>query len=185
MIKVVALLLVVAVGVFLVYVALKPAEFRITRSQSIHASPEKIFALINDLHAFNRWNSFSAGDAGLKLDYSGPQTGQGAAYTWDSTGKTGKGRMTIIDSSAPSRVAMRLEFIKPMTATNTAEFALVSAGASTTVTWSMRGTNTFLYKLMGTIFNMDKMVGGEFEKGLANLEAIADSKCSTSLAFSA
>ena len=174
MFKIVVLLLVVAIGAFLVYVALKPADFRITRSQSISAAPEKIFALIDDLHGFNRWNPFGQGETGLKLDYSGPQAGQGAAYTWDSPGKTGKGRITITDSSGFSRVAMRLEFIKPMTATNSAEFTLVPVGPATTVTWSMSGRNPFLYKLMGTIFNMDKMVGGEFEKGLVNLKALAE-----------
>ena len=109
----------------------------------------------------------------MKLNYSGPQAVQGASYTWDSSGKTGKGRMTITDSSAATNVVMRLECIEPMTATNTAEFTLVPASLATTVSWSMSGRDPFLYKLMGAIFNMGKMVGGEFDKGLLNLKGLA------------
>jgi len=88
MFKVIALVLVAAVATFLVYVALMPADFRITRSQSIQAAPEVVFALVNDLHGFNRWNPFAQGDPALKLEYSGPEAGQGAAYAWDSSGKS-------------------------------------------------------------------------------------------------
>lgn len=174
MLKLVALLLAVAIAGFLVYVALKPSDFRITRSQSIEAAPEAVFAYINDLHGFNTWNPFAQGDPGLKIDYSGPQSGKGAAYVWDSTGKTGKGRMEITESSAASRVVMRLQFLKPFSATNTAELTLVPAGSATTVTWTMTGRSPYAHKLMGTIFNMDKMVGGEFEKGLVSLKALAE-----------
>ena len=174
MLKIAALVCIVAVAAFLAYVALKSADFRITRSQSIKAPPETVFALINDLHGFNRWNPFALGDPAMKLDYSGPQTGKGAAYTWDSTGKTGKRRIAITESYASSRALMQLEFLKPMAATNTAEFTLASADATTTVTWSMFGRNSYAYKLMGTIFNMDKMVGREFETGLVSLKALSE-----------
>ncbi|HEV7357430.1 MAG TPA: SRPBCC family protein [Steroidobacteraceae bacterium] len=174
MLNLILLLLIVAIAVFLVYIALKSADFRITRSQSIQASPEAIFALINDLHGFNRWNPFAQNDPLLKLDYSGPQAGMGANYAWSSTGKSGQGRMEIIESSAPSLVKMRLEFVKPFTATNTAEFSLAPTATATTVTWSMTGRNSYVHRLMGTILNFDKMVGGEFVKGLANLQALAE-----------
>ena len=170
----VILLLLAVIAVFLVYVALKPADFRITRARSIQAPPEAIFALINDLHGFNRWNPFAQNDPLLKLDYSGPQTGLGANYEWSSTGKSGQGRMEIIESRAPSLVKMRLEFVKPFAAKNTAEFSLVPAGTATTVTWSMTGRNSYLHRLMGTILNFDKMVGGEFVKGLANLQVLVE-----------
>ena len=174
MLKLILLLLIVAIAVFLVYIALKSADFRITRSRSIQASPEAIFALINDLHGFNRWNPFAQNDPLLKLDYSGPQTGIGANYAWRSTGKSGQGRMEIIESSAPSLVKMRLEFVKPFSATNAAEFSLVPTRTATMVTWSMTGRNSYMHKLMGTILNFDKMVGGEFVKGLANLQALVE-----------
>jgi hypothetical protein len=173
MLKLVALMLAAIAG-FLVYVALKPSDFRITRSQSIEAAPEAVFVYINDLHGFNSWNPFAQGDPGLKIEYSGPQSGKGAAYAWDSTGKTGKGRMEITESSAAARVVMRLQFLKPISATNTAELTLVPAGSATTVTWTMTGRSPYTHKLMGTIFNMDKMVGGEFEKGLVSLKVLAE-----------
>ena len=174
MLTLILLLLIVAIAVFLVYIALKSADFRITRSRSIQASPEAIFALINDLHGFNRWNPFAQNDPLLKLDYSGPQTGIGANYSWSSTGKSGQGRMEIIKSSAPSLVKMRLDFVRPFSATNTAEFSLAPTRTATTVTWSMTGRNSYMHKLMGTILNFDKMVGGEFVKGLANLQVLVE-----------
>jgi hypothetical protein len=174
MFKLIGLIFVVAIAGFLVYVALKPSDFRITRSESIKAAPGTVFAYINDLHGFNNWSPFAQGDPGLKIDYSGPPSGKGAAYAWDGAGKTGKGRMEITDSSPTSQVVMRLEFTKPMTATNKVEFTLVPAGPETTVTWSMTGRSSYLHKLMGTLFNMDKMVGGEFEKGLISLKTLAE-----------
>src|ERR1700722_238917 len=156
MFKLISFVLVVVIAAFLIYVALKPSDFRITRSQAIAARPEAVFTLINDLHGFNRWNPFAQGDPALKIDYIGPEAGKGATYVWNSPGKSGTGRMEITDSAAPSHVVMRLEFLKPMTATNTAEFTLVPSGAETTVTWTMTGHSPYLHKLMGTIFNMDK-----------------------------
>ncbi len=168
------LLIIVAIVVFLLYIALKSADFRITRSRPMRAQPEAIFALISDLHGFNRWNPFAQNDPLLKLDYGGPQSGIGAYYAWSSTGKSGQGRMQITEASAPSLVKMRLQFVKPFSATNTAEFSLAPSGAATTVTWSMTGRNSFMHRLMGTIMNFDKLVGGEFEKGLANLQALVE-----------
>jgi carbon monoxide dehydrogenase subunit G len=174
MLTLILFLVIAAIAVFLVYIALKSADFRITRSRSIKAPPEALFALINDLHGFNRWNPFAQNDPLLKIDYNGPQSGLGANYAWTSTGKSGQGRMEITESSAPSVVRMRLEFVKPFSATNTAEFSLEPAGAVTTVTWSMTGRNSYMHRLMGTIMNFDKMVGGEFLKGLANLQALVE-----------
>lgn len=174
MFKIIALVLAAAVAIFFVYVALRPSDFRITRSQSIEAAPETIFALVNNLHGFNRWNPFAQGDPTLKLVYSGPEAGRGAAYAWDSSGKTGQGRTVITESLAASRVVMKLEFLKPLTATNSAEFTLAPSGSSTTVTWSMSGKRPFSHKLLSTIFNFDKIVGGEFEEGLARLKVLIE-----------
>lgn len=174
MIKIIVLVLVVIVAAFLAYVAAKPSEFRITRTQTMQATPEAVFSLIDDLHGFNRWNPFAQGDPALKIDYSGPQSGPGAAYAWDSTGKSGQGRMEITEASPASQVAMRLDFSKPFEAHNLVTFVLMREGSATRVTWTMTGRNPFLHKLMGTIFNMDKMVGGEFDKGLANLRGLVE-----------
>ena len=158
---------------FLVYVAMQPSDFRIERSAEIQASTEKIFPLINDLRGFNRWNPFAKADPDVKIEYSGPASGVGAAYDWRGK-KSGAGRMQIASSAPPSKVTMALDFSKPFEAHNTAEFTLVPRGTTTAVTWAMTGTRPFSHKLMGTIFNMDKMVGGEFAKGLASLKAMAE-----------
>jgi hypothetical protein len=172
----IALVLVVAGVAFLAYVATKPDNFRIARTQTINAAPEEVYGLINDLRYFNTWNPFALADPLIKINYSGATTGAGAAFDWASAGKAGTGRIEITEVAAPSRVMMRLEFIKPFAATNSAEFTLVPEGRTTRVTWAMTGRITYSHKLMGTIFNMDKMVGGEFAKGLANLKALAENQ---------
>lgn len=160
----------VLVAAFIAYVAAKPGDFRIERSQHIRASADAVFARINDLREFNTWNPFAAADPAANIVYCGSSRGIGAAYEWDSTGKSGKGRMTVVESQPPRTVVMRLEFLKPFVATNTAVFSVSSEGPLTNVTWAMTGCTGFVHKLFGTFFSMDKMVGGEFAKGLASLK---------------
>jgi Polyketide cyclase / dehydrase and lipid transport len=167
--------LVALVAALVAYVASRPDAFRIERSQRIRANADAVFARISDLREFNTWNPFAAADPSTKIVYSGPSRGTGAAYEWDSTGRAGQGRMTVVESQTARKVVMRLEFLKPFTATNTAEFSLVSDGAVTHVTWAMTGTCGFVHKLCGLVFNSDKMVGGEFAKGLASLKDIVES----------
>jgi hypothetical protein len=155
---------------FLIYVALQPSEFRVERTAEIGAPADQIFPLINDLRQFNRWNPFAEADPSIELTYSGAASGVGAAYSWTGK-KSGAGQMRIATSLPSSTVTMNLDFTKPFAANNIAEFTLADRGASTAVTWAMTGHRPFSHKLMGTLFNMDKMVGGEFAKGLANLKA--------------
>jgi Polyketide cyclase / dehydrase and lipid transport len=174
MFKIIAVVLIVVILAFLAYVATKPDTFRIERTQIIKATPEAVFGYINDLHRFNSWNPFARVDPSLKLVYSGPASGIGAAYQWDGTGKAGTGHMEIVGSSPPSGVTMRLEFKKPFAADNIVTFTITSDGPGTMVGWAMTGQSTYLQKVFGTIFNMDKTVGGEFDKGLANLKTLAE-----------
>jgi hypothetical protein len=166
----------VLVAAFVAYVATRPDAFRIERSQRIRGKADAVFARVNDLREFNTWNPFAAADPAAQIVYTGSNRGVGAAYEWDSTGRAGKGRMTIVESQAPRRVVMRLEFLKPFVATNTAEFSIVSEGPVTNVTWAMTGTCGFVHKLCGLVFNSDKMVGGEFAKGLASLKNLVESE---------
>jgi hypothetical protein len=174
MLKIILVVLLVGITAFLAYVALKPADFRIARTQRINAAPRTIFALINDLRNFNTWNPFAAGDPALKITYTGPDSGKGAAYAWDSSGKSGKGTIAITESVAPSRVLMTLTFERPYTATNVADFTIASDESGSTVTWTMSGHNGYLQKLFGTLFDLDKIIGGQFEQGLAKLKVIAE-----------
>ena len=158
---------------FLIYVALQPSEFRIERTTEIGASADKLFPMINDLRQFNTWNPFAKADPSIELTYTGPASGVGAAYAWSGK-KSGAGQMRIATSLPSSIVTMNLNFTKPFAANNIAEFTLAKRGASTAVTWAMTGRRPFSHKLIGTMFNMDKMVGGEFAKGLASLKAAVE-----------
>lgn len=157
------------VGV-VVLAAMQPSAFRIERSAVVRASPEKVFSMINDLHALNTWNPFLKIDPEAKVTYSGPAEGKGAAYAWEGA-KTGSGRMEITDATAPTKVLARLDFYKPFAANNVAEYTLDGRGGATNVTWAMSGRSAFMHKLMGLFFSMDKMIGKTFEDGLADLKA--------------
>ena len=163
---------VVTIGV-LVVAGLRPDDFRVERTAVIKAAPDKIFPMINDLHRFNTWNPFEKMDPAIKGSYAGPDSGRGAAYAWESS-KVGTGRMEIIDTQPSRKVVMSLQFLKPFAGNNTAEFTLAPQADTTAVTWAMYGKSAFIPKLMGLFFSQDKMIGGSFESGLANLKAQAE-----------
>jgi hypothetical protein len=167
-------LLCVGVAGILIYAATLPNDFRVARSTSINAPPEKIFPLINDLKSFNQWNPFAKQDPGIEIAYDGPPSGKGAANSWDSAGRAGKGRLEITDAAQPSSVTMRLDVEKPMEGHNTVVFALQANGASTNVSWTMTGAYPYINRVLGTVFNLDKMIGGAFESGLSDLKALAE-----------
>jgi len=176
MLKIVLIGFVAAVVVLLVVVALQPSSFRIERSATIAAPPAAVFAQVNDFHNWEAWNPWQKVDPGVKNTYSGAPAGPGATFAWQGNKDVGEGRMTIVESHPNDLVKIRLEFLKPFAATNTADFTFVPAGNQTRVTWAMFGDNSFMAKAMGLIMNMDKMVGGQFEKGLADLKSIAETK---------
>jgi len=169
--------IVLAVGIafILIRAAMLPNDFRVARSTSIKAPREKIFALINDMKAFNQWNPFAKMDPSTKTVYRGPASGPKAAFDWEGTGKAGKGSLEIVDANAPAAVTMKLDILKPMEGHNTVVFALQDNGGVTDVTWTMTGPYPYLNRIFGAIFNMDKMIGGSFESGLADLKRIAES----------
>jgi uncharacterized protein YndB with AHSA1/START domain len=170
------LLLPLAIALLLVYAAMRPDRFRIQRTAVIKAPAARIFALIDNLESFNHWNPYQRKDPGMKGTYSGPASGVGAAYAWDGQ-KVGAGRMEIVSSTAPHSVTMQLDFDKPFKAHNTAEFTLQAQGDGITiVTWAMHGPSPYVSKLMGVVFNMDRMVGKDFEAGLANLRALTEGR---------
>lgn len=164
----------VLVGAALAYAATRPDTFRVTRRASIDAAPEKVLALLTDFRKWGSWSPWEAMDPAMKRSFSGAETGVGSVYAWEGTDKVGTGRMEILEVT-PSRVVIQLDFIKPFEAHNIVEFTLEPKGGSTDVTWSMHGPSPFIAKVMGLVFNMDKMVGKDFEAGLANLQAAASS----------
>ncbi len=174
MLKIIGIIVALAVASVLLFAANQPDTFRIERSTSIQALPERIFALIDDLRAFNGWNPYEKKDPNLKGRYSGPASGRGAAYAFDGNRDVGKGSIEILESSPPSKVTMRLAMMEPFEARNTVEFTLVPNGGATKVTWAMQGPAPFLSKVIRLFVNMDHMVGKDFEAGLASLKAAAE-----------
>ena len=174
MLKIIAIAILVAVVAILIYATTKPDTFRVERTSTIQAAPEKVFALIDDFHRWPTWSPYEKKDPGMKRTYSGAASGTGAIYEWDGDKNVGKGRMEITEATPSSRIVIKLDFLAPFEAHNTAEFTLQAQGDSTQVTWAMYGPANFISKLMSVFFSMDKMVGDDFAIGLANLKAAAE-----------
>jgi|tagenome__1003787_1003787.scaffolds.fasta_scaffold20664861_2 hypothetical protein len=173
-IKTAGILFGVALAGILAVAATRSDTFRVQRSASIGAAADRIYPLINDLHRFNTWNPFERKDPNLKRSYSGAGSGKGALYAFDGNGNVGKGTIEIIDSAAPSKVTMTLHMLQPFETRNTVDFILQPKGDTTEVTWAMHGPVPYFAKIMHLFIDMDRMVGGEFEAGLASLKAIAE-----------
>ena len=168
-------MVVILVLAVLAYAASRPDEFRIERRARINATPDKIFPLLNDFKRWSVWSPWEKLDPNLTRRYSGAENGQGAIYEWEGNKKVGKGRMEIRKVVPASSVVITLDFMEPWAAHNTAEFTLAPASSATDVTWTMHGPNLFMTKLMGVFMSMDKMIGKDFERGLANLKQAAES----------
>jgi uncharacterized protein YndB with AHSA1/START domain len=166
--------IVVLIALVLLFAATKPKTFRIQRSISIDAPPDKIFALIDDLHNWDQWAPHDQDDSSVKRTFSGPARGTGAVSEWTGSGKAGRGRMLIAESIPSTRVSIQVDWVKPFVARNMNEFVLESAGPLTKVTWAMHGPNLYILKVMSVFVNMDRMMGRHFETGLANLKAAAE-----------
>lgn len=171
--KTIALALAVLVAGVLLLALGKPDVFRVQRSATIQASPDKVFGLINDFRKWTRWSPWETLDPAMKRSFSGPELGKGSAYAWEGD-KAGAGRMEILESVPASRILIDLQFQRPMEARNTAEYLLQEKDGATTVTWTMEGRNPFLGKLMQVFFDAENMVGRDFEKGLASMKAVAE-----------
>lgn len=162
--------------VILAIAATKPATFSIQRATDVDAAPDAIFPLINDFHNWRDWSPWEALDPDLKRKMSGAEFGRGAVYEWEGNKKVGTGRMEITDVSAPNKIVIKLDFMKPFEAHNMARFTMEPQGAKTRLGWEMTGPSPFMSKLMQVFMNFDKMVGTDFEKGLASIKAIAEQK---------
>ena len=160
--------------IFFIIIAGRPDEFVVSRSTIISAPPEKVFPHVNDLHAWEAWSPWAKMDPNAKNAYEGAASGVGEAMSWDGNKKVGAGRMTIIESAPSGLIRLKLEFLKPFRATNTAEFIFQPEGGQTIVTWSMSGRNNFFFKVFGLFMNCDQMIGKDFEKGLAAMKSVAE-----------
>lgn len=160
--------------VLVIFAMTKPNEFSIRRSISIHAPPDRVYRLIADFREWAKWSPWEKLDPNLTRIMSGAENGVGAVYEWAGNKKVGAGRMEIIEAVPPSRVGVKLSFLRPFRADNKVLFTLVPAGDGTNVTWEMAGINNLMFKMMGIVMNMDKMIGRDFESGLLAMKAEAE-----------
>ena len=173
----VSVLIAIAVVVILLFVVvmLRPNDFAVSRSLKMTTTAEKAFGQVNDLHYMNAWNPWLSLDPQVKQTYEGPPSGVGAVYSWDGNSNVGAGRQTIIESRPYEFVRTKVEFFRPFAGVNETQFTFVPEGAQTVVTWSMTGKLNLITKTMGLFVSMDKMCGGSFEKGLADMKRIVES----------
>jgi polyketide cyclase/dehydrase/lipid transport protein len=171
MIKTIAIVVVLLLAAVLIFAAFRPDTFRVQRATSIKAPPERIFPLINDFKRWGSWSPYEKKDPNMKRLYGGAAEGQGSTYAWEGDGNVGQGRMEITDASAPGKVAIKLDLTKPLEAR--VVFTMVPKGEATEVTWDMQGQLPYFAKIVHLFFNMDRMVGTDFEVGLANLKGLA------------
>jgi hypothetical protein len=174
MIKKILLGLVAVLSVFAIVVAFQPAAFQVVRTTKVAVPPQTVFAEVNNLHKWDAWSPWAKLDPAMKVTHEGAPAGKGAIYSWAGNKDVGEGRMTITESRPAELVRINLEFIKPFAATNLTEFTFKPDGNQTSVTWTMSGEKNFISKAVCMFMSMDQMVGGDFEKGLAALKAVAE-----------
>ena len=170
----VAAALLVVIIVFVIAVALRSPDFRIERSLTMTASPAAVFAQVNDFHQWEAWSPWAKLDSKATNSFDGPPAGTGASFHWAGNDEVGEGGMTITESRPAEFIRIRLDFIKPMPGTSTADYTFTAKGDQTTMTWAMYGKNNFLCRAVCMFMDMDKMVGGQFEQGLAGIKAIVE-----------
>ena len=171
---IIAIVIAIVIAVVLILAATKPDSFRVERSAVVNAPADKVFPLIADFHEWLKWSPWEGRDPALKRTYSGAARGQGAIYAWDGNKNVGSGRMEILEADAPSKILIQLDFFKPFEGHNTAEFSMQPHGGATNIVWVMRGPAPFMSKVMQVFMNFDRMIGKDFEAGLANLKTISE-----------
>lgn len=149
------------------------STFEVSRSTSIAADQASVHGRINDFHEWTAWSPWEDVDPNLQRIYTGPDEGVGAHYAWQGNRQAGQGSMEIV-SSTPEQIGVKLSFLKPWKATNDVTFTLVPTGSGTEVTWRMTGEHRGMGKVFAKVFSMDKLVGKDFEKGLARLKAVSE-----------
>jgi hypothetical protein len=174
MFDIILILAAIAVIIFFIVAAMQPSDFRVTRTETISAPASAVFAQVNDLQKWDAWSPWAKLDPEAKNSFEGPTSGTGAIMRWSGNNKVGQGSMTIVESRPDDFIRFKLEFLKPFVATNTAEFTFNAENDQTTVTWTMYGKNSFMSKVIGLIMSCEKMVGGQFEKGLATLKSVVE-----------
>ncbi len=182
MLKKIGIAVLVVLAALAVVITTRPGEFKIARSRNMAASPDVVYTYVSDFHKWQEWSPWEKLDPSMKKEFSGAASGTGAVYAWIGNDKVGEGRMTITESRPPESVTIRLEFLKPWTATNTTQFDFAPSGGGTKVTWSMSGHNNFVSKAFSLFMDMEKMIGPDFERGLESLDKATAAAAKTTAA---
>lgn len=164
----------VILSLLIIVVLLQPSNFRVTRTATIFATASDVFAQVNDFRRWEAWSPWAKIDPAMKVTYEGRPSGVGASHVWSGNNEVGEGRSTIVESRPNELIRMKLEFVRPFAGTNDVEFTFKPDGDQTLVTWSMSGKKNFMCKAMGLLMNCEKMCGGHFEQGFANLRAVVE-----------
>ena len=171
---IIAVVIAIIIAIVLILAMTKPDTFRVERAATVNAPAEKVFPLISDFRQWMNWSPWEGRDPAMKRSYSGAERGKGAVYAWEGNKNVGCGCMEILEASSPSKIVIKLDFLKPFEAHNTAEFTMLPQGGLTSVVWVMHGPAPFMSKVMHVFMNMDRMIGKDFEAGLANLKTISE-----------
>ena len=174
MLKKIGLAVVALLVVLAVVVATRPAHYKVARSASVLAPASAVYAQVADFHRWEKWSPWEKLDPGMEKVYSGADGERGATYAWKGNKKVGEGRMTLLDARPGEAIAIRLEFVKPFASVCSTGFQFSPEGSGTHVMWTMEGDNDFFGKAFSLFLDMDKMIGGDFERGLASLKAVAE-----------
>ena len=174
MIKKILIGLAIVILLLVVVIALQPSTYRVERSATMNAPAPAVFAQVNDFHKWNAWSPWAKLDPAMKQTFEGAPAGTGAVYTWAGNSDVGEGRMTINESRPSDLVKIKLEFLKPFAANSDTTFTFQPEGNQTKVTWTMVGDKNFIAKAFGLVMNMDKMIGADFEKGLAQMKSVVE-----------
>ena len=174
MLKIILIAIPILLVIFIIIVAMQPSSYQVTRSLAIAAPPGALFPHMNDLKKWEAWNPWGKADPNIKLTYGGPASGVGASYSWAGNNEVGEGRATITESRPSKSVKYKMEFFKPMSGTSEMEFTFKPQGNQTEVTVTVSGDKSFMAKAFCLFMSMDKMIGGKFEKALAELKGIAE-----------
>jgi uncharacterized protein YndB with AHSA1/START domain len=172
--KKIAIAIVVLIAALLVYAATRPDTFRVERTTTMKAPPEKVYAVLSDFQKWGTWSPWEKKDPAMKRTFGSTTSGKGATYAWEGNGEVGKGSMEIVETAPPSRLKLRLDFIEPFEAHNIVEYTLTPQGESTNVSWVLHGPMPYISKVISIFCDMDSMVGKDFEAGLANLKAVVE-----------
>lgn len=182
MFKKIAIGVLAVIAVVVVLAMRQPDTFMITRTATVAAPPTVVHAYLNDFHEWSKWSPWEKLDPAMQRTFDGPQSGVGASYSWSGNSEAGAGKMVIKESVPGEKVGINLDFIKPFESRTITEFTLEPDGAGTNITWTMSGANAFLNKVMGVFVNIDKMVGPDFEKGLASIKTLAEQSAAATAA---